>query len=266
MVSRVVAFVRVARVPSSLLVTLAIFLPILWNGGRWDTALSYAVPILPICTAAFLLNDLHDLERDRENHPHRPLPTGAISVRGGAILFFALLGTALALIESLVPEGEVFLYATTVIALINYNYVVSYTPVLKNVYIAAVAILPLLIIGEALESPLALTRLGPPVFLFVLGTEMLSDIKDYRGDVGTAVKGLGLQNAARLAFISKGLAGLLLLFGAKTKMEAGAALAILLLEIILFASWRRVLNKRHLMRGMALQMMIGSCFLLQTMR
>jgi 4-hydroxybenzoate polyprenyltransferase len=68
--------------------------------GSWEPNSTLAALILvSLCLFAsgMILNDWHDLERDREQRPERPLPTGAVSPRWALAAVFALMLTALIL-------------------------------------------------------------------------------------------------------------------------------------------------------------------------
>jgi len=87
------------------------------RGGKWAMFLPMIVSTL-IYWAGFVLNDIFDLERDREEFPSRPLPAGEISCRFAGVLAAVLIIAALAVsslrIQTLAVAaalvGAVFLY------------------------------------------------------------------------------------------------------------------------------------------------------------
>ena len=82
----------------------------LLSGQSWPMLLSLVLFVLMgvLASATYLLNDLADLVADRA-HPrkcHRPLASGAISVRDGALAAALLIGFALAVSLALLPLGS----------------------------------------------------------------------------------------------------------------------------------------------------------------
>lgn len=251
---------QLTRAARSLLIASVVFVPLLLRSD-WRTAAAYALPIALICMIGYLINDLHDVEKDRENHPERALPRGALPAAAAAALFFALLTICLLIIRLAMPPQSGFLYVVGLLAIINYNYVVSYLWPLKNVYVGAVATLPLLMIWRIASPSASLAVVAVALFLHVAGTEMLSDIKDHKGDGATPAKAIGLCAATRLAFAAKLGAGLALLFAITSIATASAALAIIALEAIYFRSWKAGVDRNLLIRLMPAQVVIGLCFL-----
>lgn len=244
-----------------MLISSLIFLVILLRSD-WRTALVNALPVALICMIGYLINDLHDVEKDRENHPDRALPRGTLSAPAAATLFFGLLAACLLLIRLAIPPEAAFIYLVGLLAIINYNYVVAYLCPLKNAYAAAVTILPLFIIWEIAHPPHALTAVAPALFLNAMGTEMLSDVKDHKGDGATLAKALGLNTATQLAFGSKVCGGLILLLVATSVATVLAALAILALEAVFVRLWWSGADRSVITKLMPAQVAIGACFVL----
>ena len=67
----------------------------------WIAALSAAA----VMAGGNALNDLWDLESDRVNHPHRPLPSGRLTPRAAGVECIALFSLGLGLSVLLPPEA-----------------------------------------------------------------------------------------------------------------------------------------------------------------
>src|SRR5262249_55421976 len=163
----------------------------------------------PIFMCGYTANNLHDIEKDRENHPDRPLPAGEINISAAAIAFFCLLALALISVREWIVAPNAFLYLLILIAMINYNYVVFYFPSLKNVLVAFAGTIPLFILAEAAHGPTVRVSVICSLFFFLLGIEVLSDTEDIAGDGNTLVKMMGTRRAANIAFFAKILADFL---------------------------------------------------------
>ena len=81
---------RLSRAEGCLLAFVLVLLPHYLSGGDLWPSVGLALPILPIATCTFILNDINDIERDAVNHPSRPLPSGTISVKYAAAFYTAL--------------------------------------------------------------------------------------------------------------------------------------------------------------------------------
>ena len=220
--------------------------------------MAYGAPILLISMSAYTLNDLHDVERDMENHPERPLPQQDLSLRSVAILFFVLLATALVLIEAFLPSAAKFILAVSIIASITYSYVISHFPMLKNVYVALISILPLLAIRQALGELAPPIEFGLPLFLFVAGVEMLSDINDRAGDGLTLANRLGPVTTGILGFALKLIASLLFFVLAVSRLHLLGALLNLTFEVLLIGLWIAGVRKPLIIKSMAIQLVLAA--------
>ena len=65
--------------------------------GSWKIAIFLGMISAGLYTGGMVLNDLCDVKRDRELHPHRPFPQGSLSLLEGWLLFGLLTGGALGL-------------------------------------------------------------------------------------------------------------------------------------------------------------------------
>lgn len=256
MLHRPLALLRITRPVKSTLISLGISLPIALSSSNWGEAFAYGAPTLLISMSAYALNDLHDVERDRENHPERPLPKQDVSPRSVAILFFTLLSTALALIEAFLPNAAKFLFAVSIIASITYSYIISHFPMLKNAYVALISILPLLAIRQALGELAPPLEFGLPLFLFVAGVEMLSDINDRTGDGATIANRIGAFRTGIIGFGLKLLASLLFFVLAVSRLHFLGALLNLTFEVLLIGLWVAGARKALIIKSMAIQLVI----------
>ncbi|PSB16948.1 ubiquinone biosynthesis protein UbiA [filamentous cyanobacterium CCP2] len=160
-------------------------------------------------SAACAINDYYDVEKDRINHPERPLPSGHLSLRfawWSAVILFAL-----ALISA-VPLGfySFFLVAISIILLWYYSPLLNYSGVLGNLLVATIIALLIFLSSLAADRPFAL--LYPMFFLFCysLAREIVWDVHDAEGDQSQGVKTIANQWGVQTAFgIVWGLIGIM---------------------------------------------------------
>jgi len=156
-----------------------------------SSAMAYAA--LPAALAAFLitaygnvLNDIVDVDVDREGHPERPLPSGRISI-GQAKATAALL-LALGLWEGFVAAGlRTFLFAVATVALLGlYEWRLKGTGLAGNVVVATL-VASTFAFGALTASPDwrawgMVWALAVMAFLANVARELLKDIQDLEAD------------------------------------------------------------------------------------
>src|SRR3954466_2069741 len=115
---------QLTRLDSCAIVFLCVAIPLfVATGDLYDSPLR-ALPLLTISMCGFVINDIHDIEKDRLNHPERPLARNDLSPFTASVIYFLLLGISLVLVKALVDLAHVYLYLLLLISLINYNYIV----------------------------------------------------------------------------------------------------------------------------------------------
>lgn len=102
------AYLQLFRIPNLASVIADIVAGFLLAHGTFNH--SYALLPLMVCscllyTAGMVLNDYYDLEQDRRERPHRPLPSGAIDLAWAGRLGYLLLGVGVLLAW---PTGLIF--------------------------------------------------------------------------------------------------------------------------------------------------------------
>jgi geranylgeranylglycerol-phosphate geranylgeranyltransferase len=259
---RIIGLLMLSRADGAVLAFTIFFLPCyLHSGHAWQSA-RIATPIFLMALCTFIMNSINDVERDRVNHPKRPIPNGSISLKVSATIYFLLFLAATLSIRSFVSVQLQYYYLGGFVLAINYNTVVNNLPALKTPYAATGHALPVLLArvvcgGEAV--PLLLT---PAVFLFSLGREILMDLRDIRGDGATLVKSVSPRFAMATAFSLQGL-GILILAGCVTNGAKAAALALIgtSFAVLVIAGFRST-PISSLVRWMRVQFLLGIVFLL----
>jgi 4-hydroxybenzoate polyprenyltransferase len=240
---------------------LAIFLPLLVRTNDLDFSLGSAIPLLFICICTFIANDLDDVEKDRVNHPERPLPAGHLTPAIAAAMYFTSLGSALFSTKCCVMPGIDFLYYALISLSISYGYVVEYLPALKAPYVAAVSAVPILIVAASYPDETGLYTVAGAVFLIFLGREICGDIQDRAGD---AVSFMHRFNPTPLAAIAFSIQGLGLLLLATQARQIGHIVDLLVMVSLLGLAglyWFKRARYDRAMTLMKLQFVAGLYFL-----
>ena len=212
--------------------------------------------------AGFVLNDIFDEERDRLNHPDRPIPSGRFSPVSATLLYFGLLATALLAAKVFVPDEQLFLYLTFALLFSNYNFLVEKAPLLKNAYVAAVSIIPVWIVADFLSLDGTRYALAAALLLFIFGREVLMDVVDMRGDGPTLAKRLGAPVSVKLGFALQGVAILSLVIQSTSAIHALSIGTMLVGMGVFIYMWRKERQRPIAIHLMKLQIACAYAFLI----
>lgn len=131
--------------------------------------------------AACTINDYWDIDKDRIDHPERPLPSNRISLqqaRWAAIILFAS-----ALIAA-IPLGfyPIILVTVSIALLWNYSHLLLYNGILGN-FIVALVVSNLIFLGSLVAGkPFAMLYATGFLFCYTLAKEVIWDVHDAKGD------------------------------------------------------------------------------------
>lgn len=157
---------------------------------------------MAIYAAGIVLNDLFDLDIDREERPERPLPSGRVSPRFAVIFGFGLLalGLGLAALSGSAVSVEV--------AAVLVGCVVGYDVGLKRTWFGPIVMGACRGLNVLLGASHAADLGGPGTWLvagalalFVVGLTWISRSETRAGEVAGPAAGWVLQNAAMLGLI-----------------------------------------------------------------
>lgn len=176
------ALVEITRLDSAVLGWLSVFIPHFSRTRDGWISAGQALPVLFICIATFVANDLDDVARDTVNHPKRPLPSKHLPAGVATVIFFVCLGAALFTTKYLIDGQLAFWYYSLAIVSVTYGYVVDSFPALKTAYVAACASAPIVIVSRVFPADTILPVVAAAVFVATLGREACMDIRDRPGD------------------------------------------------------------------------------------
>ncbi len=189
------------------------------------------------------LNQIYDLENDRINKPHRPLPSGQLTLREAWTFVIAAYAVALALVAAVNREAFV-IYLIAAGATVLYSAPparLKCRPIASNVTIALVRGELLKVAGWAAVATVLRSiepwYIGFVYFVFLLGATTTKDFADIQGDQAVGCITLpvryGAAWAARVISPSFILPWLILAAGVRLRVLTGNATAILALSTIL---------------------------------
>jgi len=242
------AVFNLTRFTTSLILFLAIAIPLWFHLGDMQFAAFYALPILTACMNGFAINDISDIEADKINHPERPLPSNAISELSAVIFYYCLLAFTLLIIKIVIEAQFVYGYLAFLLGLMNYNYVIRHTPKFKNIYIALVGTTPFIILWQLIEGFAAKAPVIVALFFFILGREILMDVHDAKGDKDTLAKWLGLDKALILAFGCQIAGVAILLLSADSIMHYTAISFLFIFQMLTISLWYGKKNKTKVIK------------------
>lgn len=135
----------------------------------WESTLWAFVTFCLTASAVYLMNDLVDVHRDRR-HPskrHRPIPSGALPLRGILLAVPALLGVSFYAAHAFVGETFVVALAAYVLGSTAYNLFLSRVPLADVICLTGLYVVRFVAGGEASQTPVSFWLLGFAMFFFL---------------------------------------------------------------------------------------------------
>ena len=157
-----------------------------------------------LSSPAMILNDYFDIEVDRVNAPHRPLPSGLIS--SAACIYLAIITMLVGLIvSSFIGLSTILIYVIFWLIGFLYNWRLKEKGLLGNLLVSSSVAITIIFGGIVVGQPWnkAVWIISLMVFVFNLGEEIASDALDIEGDKkrnGKSIATLiGKKNALRIS-------------------------------------------------------------------
>jgi 4-hydroxybenzoate polyprenyltransferase len=256
------AILRLTRLDSSLLGFFAIFLPFTVRTNDPSIGFGRAIPLLFICMCTFVANDLGDVEKDRINHPDRPLPAGHLTCTLAAVLYFTFLGLGLFTTRHYISPRIAFWYYALMTVTISYGYVVECLPGLKAPYVATAVSVPILIVAASYPDEPGLNIVAVSTFLFTLGREICMDILDRDGDAISFMHKIRAQPLVVTAYALQGAGVLLLLTQADKSSDFACLFIVTLLLVLSGMYWFKSGRHNRAIAIMKIEFFLGLYFLI----
>ena len=246
-------FIILSRIVTSLLISMAVFIPSLKHGNSFYDSFLHSLPFFLTAVGGFALNDFYDVSKDKVNKPYRAIPSGKLSASFVLGLSLVLLLTASLLSVVLSRNAtELALYALTLLGVSTYNYFVKYLSLSKTFLTSAVSALPLLYSVLIFDYLTIYLLLPLATSLFILGREWLMDVRDINGDsfggITTIPMLMGRDLTAKLGFLLQILSAFVLLpivVSSKSVLGWGLLFVIATSVALLIPLWFHKSGKYH---------------------
>ncbi|PZD71121.1 hypothetical protein C1752_07849 [Acaryochloris thomasi RCC1774] len=177
------AFAQLCRPTLSVLAAVASCLTIYALNPDAPGLLYRLTAIVLVCTTAgaFAINDYDDIEKDRINHPERPLPSRILMPQHAWWAAVVLFGVALL---AAIPLGLLswMLVAVSTLLLWNYSAILNVSGILGNGVVATIVAVLILFASLVAGRPLAMLYPSAFLFCYILAKEIVWDIHDAVGD------------------------------------------------------------------------------------
>ena len=151
-----------------------------------------------ISAFGYAINDFFDVEIDKINVPHRPIPSGLVSLEG-AKMYCAIMVVLGVIFAILIDIVAVILALSGIILLFLYAARFKRSGFPGNLIVALLASIPFLFGGFVTASYETLIYPASFAFLINLGRELIKDIEDVDGDKLENVQSIALKYGIRPA-------------------------------------------------------------------
>lgn len=146
------------------------------------------------CGAGNAFNDFFDVESDRINHPHRPLPSGRIKLFHALVTAF-ILGIFSLITAALVNPIVLIIIFLILILVLFYSLKLKKIILLGNLAVATAGAMPFVLGGLTPAKTSFFTLPGiwvPTAFalVFHFGRELVKDMADLKGDTDSRLRTL----------------------------------------------------------------------------
>jgi geranylgeranylglycerol-phosphate geranylgeranyltransferase len=188
-VRSLLGFFLLIRVFTSVMIALVVVLPLTYVGVEMPRAILSALPFFCAAAGGFALNDFYDVEKDIINKSYRAIPSGKLSKTWALAISIGLLATAvLSSLYAAPSRFEFLLYAVSIVGVAVYNIFVRHLTLSKTFLTSAVSSLPVLYVIVTLQYPAEYLLIPVATSLFLLGRELLMDVRDMAGDRHAGIK------------------------------------------------------------------------------
>ncbi len=187
------SIVKISRPSNVIIAGLTIFVGVLIFGkGGSDVlklALLSAIAGALIDAGGNIINDYFDVEIDKVNKPHRPIPSGLISKEFALALYFISTISGL-ILASFLNKFAFAIALTSTVIIFLYSFKIKRIPLFGNITVAFMTGLAFVFAGSVVEN--LKDTIFPFIFAFMinLGREIIKDIEDVEGDLKAGIKTL----------------------------------------------------------------------------
>ncbi len=198
------AYLEILRPVNCVMASLAVLIGVQISGlsiSSLSGILAGVVAFL-ICGFGNVINDYYDVEIDRINKPHRPIPSGRISPSAAVVYAFGLAIVGNLLAVSISPEAFALAIFNTALLYLYARSIKRRGGFTKNLTISYLVASPFLYGGIVSGKPAATLLLVSLSAIANTSREIVKDIEDIKGDAEkarTLPTRIGIRASERLA-------------------------------------------------------------------
>lgn len=181
---------NIGRLPVGLIAAVGVcFIEGLNGQSPWWLLPLHALPICLVTMAGFVMNDIFDVDKDRKSGKPKLVAIGLVSTRS-ARLFSWLLSLA-AILVAIVTNRELSaaIIGVSLFGVALYSAVAKNLPLAKGLATAVLCCAPFAYAAElsGIHFPLQLYAF---LIVFIVGRELLLDVRDFEGDWASGIRTL----------------------------------------------------------------------------
>lgn len=197
------AILRLMRIENCAMAAVAVMIGFIVAGGtysRLEGLVLAAVSAFLITGAGNMINDYFDLDIDRTNAPHRPIPAGEIGAKPALSLSVGIfwIGTLLALFINI---ACLLLAALNSLILYAYAKYLKGTILFGNLGVSYLTGSTFVYGGLVVGNPMVTFIMFLLAFLANMGREIIGDIEDIEGDRKAGIKTLAIKLGAGRSWV-----------------------------------------------------------------
>jgi geranylgeranylglycerol-phosphate geranylgeranyltransferase len=197
---RIIEYLKLSRPQNNLLAAASVLVGALVSGDveYWQEVVFACISAFFISGGGNCLNDFFDVEIDKINKPHRPLPKGEIS-KGSALWLSVFLFFLGFLASVFIRPLSVVIAAAAIVSLVLYGRVLKRKLFWGNFTVSFISALAF-VYGGITTRDFRLSLI-PALFalLFHMGREIIKDIQDLEGDLSLSVSSLPIRFGVRFS-------------------------------------------------------------------
>ncbi|MBD3169853.1 MAG: hypothetical protein GF307_10250 [candidate division Zixibacteria bacterium] len=191
--------IRILRPVNGLISSLTVWISFIISGGGYAEYSGILASIAAFFFAGFAnsVNDIEDIDIDRINKPHRPLPSGRINKK--TAIMVAILSGLIALgISFILTVFTAIIGIIAVAGMLLYNLRLKRIAFWGNTTVSLIAAVAFIYGGAANNNIFPALFPALMAFLLHLGREVTKDIEDVRGDSAVGARTLPLVRGLAL--------------------------------------------------------------------
>jgi geranylgeranylglycerol-phosphate geranylgeranyltransferase len=198
--NKLIAYIHISRPSNVLIAFLSIIIAAAVAGSiqPLKNVFLAAISAALITIGANVINDYFDIQIDRINKPHRPLPSGRLS-KGEALSYFFVVYAIGWIISSFISLAMFFIAVVIAILLFFYSFKLKRTILWGNLVVSFSTAMAFIYGGLAVFH--AEGTIFPAIFAFLyhFGREIIKDIQDITGDKTEGAKTFAVTYGLRRA-------------------------------------------------------------------